>query len=65
MECQHDLKIRLEGRGTETAESLQKRLGKAAKEMAQQNAFDIVIVNDYLDTARQEVMKKVSEFLNS
>ena len=60
-----ELKNRLQGRGTETAESLQKRLGKAADEMAQQDAFDIVIVNDDLDTARQEVMKKVTDFLNN
>ena len=59
-----ELKSRLEGRGTETAESLQKRLAKVAEEMAQQDAFDIVIVNDDLDTARQEVMKKVTDFLN-
>ncbi len=59
-----DLKIRLEGRGTETAENLQKRLGKATEEMAKQDAFDIVIVNDNLDTARKEVMEKVSDFLN-
>ena len=57
-----DLKSRLEGRGTQTAESLQKRLDKAAEEMAQQNAFDIVIVNDDLDTARQEVIKKLLTF---
>ena len=60
-----ELKNRLEGRGTETAESLQKRLDKAEAEIAQQDAFDIVIVNDDLDTARQEVMKKVNDFLNS
>ena len=60
-----ELKNRLERRGTESAESLQKRLGKAEAEMAQQNAFDVVIVNDDIDTARKEVMKKVSDFLNS
>ena len=60
-----ELKNRLQGRGTETAESLQKRLGKAAEEMAQQDAFDIIIVNDDLDAARQEVMKKVTDFLNN
>lgn len=59
-----ELKNRLEERGTETAESLQKRLGKVVEEMAQQDAFDIVIVNDDLDNARQEVMKKVTDFLN-
>ena len=60
-----ELKNRLEERGTETAESLQKRLGKAEAEIAQQDAFDIVIVNDDLDAARQEVIKKVIDFLNN
>ena len=36
-----ELKNRLEGRGTETAESLQKRLGKAEAEIAQQNELNV------------------------
>ena len=60
-----ELKNRLQGRGTETTESLQKRLGKAEAEIAQQDAFDIVIVNDDLDTACQEIIKKVNDFLNN
>ena len=60
-----ELKNRLQGRGTETTESLQKRLGKAEAEIAQQDAFDIVIVNDDLDTACQKVIKKVNDFLNN
>ena len=59
-----ELKNRLEKRGTETFESLQKRLDKCEVEIAQKDAFDIVIVNDDLDNARQEVMKKVRAFLN-
>lgn len=61
----NELKNRLQARGTETTKSLQKRLDKAEAEIAQQDAFDIVIVNDDLDTARQEVMKKVNDFLNN
>ena len=60
-----ELKNRLKGRGTETAETLRKRLDKAEAEIAQQDAFDIVIVNDDLDTTRQEVIKKVNDFLNN
>lgn len=59
------LRNRLEKRGTETADSLAKRLGKAKEELAQQNAFDLIIVNNDLDTACQKVMEKVSAFLNS
>jgi guanylate kinase len=59
------LRSRLENRGTETSESLEKRLSKAAEELAQQNAFDIVIVNDDLEVACQETLQKVNAFLNS
>jgi len=59
-----ELKNRLEDRGTETTESLQKRLSKAKAEIAQQDAFDIIIVNDNLDTVRKEVVEKVCDFLN-
>mgnify|MGYP001313880573 CR=1 FL=1 len=60
-----ELKTRLERRDTETSESLQKRLEKAEEELMQKNDFDVVIVNDDLDTALQEVIEKVSSFLNS
>lgn len=60
-----DLISRLESRGTETAESLGKRLEKAAEELVQKNAFDVIIINDDLSSACQEVMEKVNDFLNS
>lgn len=52
------LKARLEGRGTETADSLQKRLTQAEKELEyaeQPGAHDKIIVNDNLDTAFKEL----------
>lgn len=52
------LKARLEGRGTETADSLQKRLTQAEKELEyaeQPGAHDKIIVNDDLDTAFKEL----------
>ena len=59
------LRSRLENRGTETSESLEKRLSKAEEELAQQNAFDLVIVNDDLEAACQETLQKVNAFLTS
>jgi len=41
-----ELKKRLEGRGTETAESLQSRVSKASYEMSFKHHFDQIIVND-------------------
>jgi guanylate kinase len=51
-----DLKARLVGRGTETEESIQKRLSAAAGEMEYANtgAHDKIIVNKDLDVAYDE-----------
>jgi len=52
------LQERLTGRGTETAESIQKRLDTAKKELdfqAQSTLFDKVIVNNDLDVAYGEL----------
>lgn len=52
-----DLRKRLEGRSTETTESLEKRLGAAYAEMeyADSGAHDVVIVNDDLERAYNEL----------
>lgn len=52
------LRKRLLARGTETEDSLKKRLDTAEKEMAygeQESNFDKVIVNDDLERAYQEL----------
>ena len=45
------LRSRLEGRGTETAESLARRMGNARHEVSLMGRYDYIIVNDDLDTA--------------
>ena len=52
-----DLRKRLEGRGTETQESLEKRLAAATAELeyASTGAHDLTIVNDDLDKAYREL----------
>lgn len=57
-----ELENRLRHRSTESAESLQKRVGKAAKEMAYADQFDVVLVNEDLDTAKAEAEKLVADF---
>ena len=42
------LRERLSGRGSESEESLAKRLGKAEEEISQNQEFDTVILNDDL-----------------
>ncbi|MFN8244208.1 MAG: guanylate kinase [Ferruginibacter sp.] len=59
-----ELKKRLEGRGTETAESLAARLNKAAYELSFKEHFNKVIVNDDLQKACAEAAAAVGAFLN-
>lgn len=60
IEC---LKERLNGRGTETPETLKKRLDKAEYELSFENQFDIVVVNDQLEQAQQYAHKIIQDFL--
>ncbi|MBN8587648.1 MAG: guanylate kinase [Rhodothermia bacterium] len=59
------LRARLLARETETPESLERRLKKAAYEMSFADKCDIVILNDDLDTAVAEAMAHVHQFLTS
>ncbi|RKV82355.1 MAG: guanylate kinase [Alloprevotella sp.] len=58
------LKARLEHRGTETPEAIQMRLDKAEYEMSFASQFDKIIINDDLETAKAEIYKVVSDFIN-
>lgn len=57
------LRSRLEGRGTDTPEAIQQRLAKAEYELSFASQFDCVIVNDNLETAKQEALKVLQDFL--
>ncbi len=57
------LRARLLARGTESPESLEKRLARFDLEMAQQAMFDRVVVNDELARAEQELEAVVGDFL--
>lgn len=60
-----ELGRRLEGRGTESPESLQKRLGKARQEMSFAEQFDLILVNDQLQQAIDKAIKLIREFLEA
>ena len=49
--------------GAETAESLNNRTEKASFELSYKDEFDAVIINDYLETAKNEVYRIVTDFL--
>ena len=54
---------RLEGRGTDTPEAIAERLAKAEYEMTFAPLFDHIIVIDDLETAKQETLQVVKDFL--
>lgn len=60
-----ELKRRLEGRGTDSAETIQQRVDKAAYEMTFSKDFDVIIVNDDLEKAKAEALEVVNNFLKS
>ncbi|HRO44916.1 guanylate kinase [Agriterribacter sp.] len=57
-----ELKRRLESRGTETVESLEARVNKAAYELSFKDHFNYTIVNNHLETACHEAEKIITGF---
>ena len=57
------LEDRLRGRGTEDEAALEKRIAKAQQELEAAPAFDLRLVNDDLDLAKQEAEDMVGDFL--
>jgi guanylate kinase len=58
------LKERLKDRGTESEESLSRRLFKAKFEMGFEDKFDVVLVNEDRERSLQEAQKLYNEFKN-
>ena len=52
-----ELVRRLTGRGTETAEEQERRLSTAEVELAAQNEFDYLIVNNDVEAAARDVVE--------
>lgn len=60
------LRERLIGRGTDTPEAIEKRVAKAASEMEfAEDRFDYVLINDDLQTAKDEAEKVIGDFLKA
>jgi guanylate kinase len=57
------LEDRLRSRGTEDEAALEKRIAKSQQEMESAPAFDLRLVNDDLDLAKQEAEDMVGDFL--
>ena len=59
------LRQRLEGRGTDAPEVIEKRIERAEFELTFAGKSDVVIINDDLQTAEAEALRVIREFLEA
>lgn len=57
------LKERLISRNTESEDKLKQRIDKAGIEMEKAKEFDIILLNDDLETAQQKTLEVIQDFL--
>ena len=60
-----ELRRRLNARGTDSPDMIERRLAKAQYELGFAPEFDIVIINDVLEKAQTETYKAVQQFINN
>ena len=58
-----ELRKRLVGRNTDSAETIEKRLAKAEYEISFAEKFDKVVINDNLNEAKAEALSIIKEFV--
>ena len=58
-----ELRRRLNGRGTDAPEVIEQRIARAEYELTYADKFDTVVINDDLETAKQDALKCVVEFI--
>ena len=58
-----ELRKRLIGRGTDTPEVIESRIAKAAYELGFADKFDVVVINDDLETAKAKALQVIQAFL--
>lgn len=58
-----ELRKRLESRGTDSIEDINRRVAKADEEMQYADDFDFILINDKLDNAKAEIETVVNKFL--
>lgn len=60
-----ELERRLNGRGTDSPETIAKRVAKAGFEISKSDEFDHVVINDVLDDAVAETHRIIERFLEA
>ena len=58
-----EMERRLRDRQTDSEEKIQERVAKASKEMKYATDFDIILVNDNLESAKEEAEALVKDFI--
>lgn len=58
-----ELRKRLIGRNTDSMETIEKRLGKAEYEMSFAEKFDKIVINDDLESAKNEALNIIKDFI--
>lgn len=61
----NELEKRLRSRGTESEDTIQRRISKATEEMEYEKRFDVSVENNQLEVAQKEVYGIVKSFLKS
>lgn len=59
-----ELRKRLEGRGTDSPETINNRIAKAEFELSYAPKFDLIVVNDELEKAEAQALEAIRKFLN-
>lgn len=59
-----ELRRRLEGRGTDSAEVIDQRIARAEFELTFAEKFDKIVINDILEYAEANALAAIEEFLN-
>ena len=60
-----ELRKRLEGRGTDSPETINSRIAKAEFELSYAPKFDLIVVNDELKKAEAQALEAIRKFLNN
>lgn len=60
-----ELERRLVARATDSAETIKMRVAKATEELSYKDDFDVVIINDDLEVAKNEIERLLTAFINS
>ena len=60
-----ELRKRLEGRRTDSPETINSRIAKAEFELSYAPKFDLIVVNDELEKAEAQALEAIRKFLNN